>query len=76
MTLNSDFIFWNLNIFTCFSPSWKFLKVISCFLWFCSIEVDSCSDNPCHFNGVCEDGGSKCTCAVGFQGDRCTEGLY
>ena len=41
-----------------------------------NVEVDSCSDNPCHFSGVCEDGGSKCTCAVGFQGDLCTEGLY
>ncbi|XP_078342465.1 uncharacterized protein LOC144628269 isoform X2 [Oculina patagonica] len=36
-------------------------------------EVDSCSNNPCHFNGVCEDGGSKCTCAAGFKGDRCSE---
>lgn len=49
-------------------------RIFSLYLYF--IEVDSCSDNPCHFGGVCENGGSKCACAAGLQGDLCTEGLY
>ena len=39
--------------------------------------VDHCYTNPCHNSGTCSLSGSTylCTCADGFMGENCTQGM-
>ena len=42
----------------------------------CQIDVNECATEPCEFGGKCTQssvGGFKCTCAAGYEGERCTE---
>ena len=56
---------------------WIFGKIRSCSSYInYLLDLDGCSDNPCRFGGVCENGGLNCTCAHGFQGPTCSEGTF
>ena len=43
----------------------------------CSVNLDTCSSNPCQNRAKCIDGANRfyCVCAAGFAGDHCAEDL-
>lgn len=42
-------------------------------------DVDDCTSNPCNNGGSCmnvQGPGYNCSCALGFGGSHCDEGLF
>ena len=44
--------------------------------YFCFVEINECSPNPCKNGGSCTDlvNGFSCSCVAGYNGDGCSNG--